>query len=184
MFCFQNKKVFDIFTRALFSLLPGLRRPPTLCLLFATIWPGTQTSSIHCWRRWTRSQTSSMVLWTTRLSQTCPTSMPVSRSVRGEKRSGLICYYQENLRMFGPVARNDRKCVKDWQGEGEFSHINIPRGTLIRLAYHVIHHDHQYWPEPEQFRPERFLKENAADVVPFSFVAFGSGPRQCIGKDR
>ena len=98
------------------------------------------------------------------------------------ERPGLICNYQENLRMFGPVARNDRKCVKDWQGEGEFAHINIPRGTLIRLAYHLIHHDHQYWPEPEQFRPERFLKENAADILPFSFVAFGSGPRQCIGK--
>ena len=84
--------------------------------------------------------------------------------------------------MFGPLARNDRKCVKDWQGEGEFAHINIPRGTLIRLAYHLIHHDQEYWPDPEQFRPERFFKENAAAIVPFSFVAFGSGPRQCIGK--
>ena len=84
--------------------------------------------------------------------------------------------------MFAPIARNDRKCVKDWEGEGEFAHIKIPKGTLVRLAYHVIHHDQQYWPEPEQFRPERFLKENAADIVPFSFVAFGSGPRQCIGK--
>ena len=84
--------------------------------------------------------------------------------------------------MFAPIARNDRKCVKDWEGEGEFAHIKIPKGTLVRLAYHVIHHDQQYWPEPEQFRPERFLKENAADIVPFSFVAFGSGPRQCLGK--
>ena len=84
--------------------------------------------------------------------------------------------------MFGPLARNDRKCVKDWQGEGEFAHINIPRGTLIRLAYHLIHHDQEYWPDPEQFMPERFLKENAADVVPFSFLPFGSGPRQCLGE--
>jgi len=89
---------------------------------------------------------------------------------------------KENLRMFAPIARNDRKCVRDWQGEGEFAHINIPAGTLVRLAYHLIHQDQLYWPEPEQFRPERFFKENAANIVPFSFVAFGSGPRQCLGE--
>ena len=81
-----------------------------------------------------------------------------------------------------PVARNDRKCVKDWQGEGEFAHIKIEAGTFIRFPYHVIHHDPDLWPEPEQFRPERFFKENSANIVPFSFLAFGSGPRQCIGK--
>ena len=75
--------------------------------------------------------------------------------------------------MFGPLARNDRKCVKDWQGEGEFAHINIPRGTLIRLAYHLIHHDQEYWPDPEQFMPERFLKENATDIIPHTYRPFG-----------
>ena len=83
--------------------------------------------------------------------------------------------------MFAPIARNDRKCVKDWEGEGEFAHIKIPAGTLVRLAYHLIHQDELYWPDPEQSRPERFFKENAANIVPFSFVAFGSGPRQCLG---
>jgi len=89
---------------------------------------------------------------------------------------------KENLRMFAPVSRNDRLCVKDWQGEGEFAHIKIQKGTYIGFPYHVIHHDPELWPEPEQFRPERFLKENASSIVPFSFLSFGSGPRKCIGE--
>ena len=52
----------------------------------------------------------------------------------------------------------------------------------INIPVYVIHHNPEYWPEPELFRPERFLKENADRIVPFSWLPFGGGPRACIGE--
>ena len=50
-----------------------------------------------------------------------------------------------------------------------------------------MHYNSKYFPEPEQFRPERFLKsssssEEGSKVVPFSHLPFGVGPRVCIGQ--
>merc|ERR1712130_913039 len=85
---------------------------------------------------------------------------------------------KEALRIFSPVSRNDRMCTKDWQDEGLF----IPKGMLINIPLYVIHHNPEYWPEPELFKPERFLKENADKIVPYSWLPFGAGPRACIGE--
>ena len=67
---------------------------------------------------------------------------------------------------------------------------------LINIPLYVIHHNPEYWPEPELFKPERFssfiivvslcnmfrfLKENADKIVPYSWLPFGAGPRACIG---
>ena len=75
-------------------------------------------------------------------------------------------------------------CIKvvGGEGEGKLAHIKIQKGTFVRFLYHLVHHDPELWLEPERFRSERFLKENVASILPFSFVAFGSGPRQCLGK--
>ena len=42
----------------------------------------------------------------------------------------------------------------------------------------------KYWKEPESFRPERFYEKDTSDYAakhPFAFLAFGGGPRTCIG---
>lgn len=39
----------------------------------------------------------------------------------------------------------------------------------------------EYYPEPETFRPERFLPENKDQLVPYAYLAFGEGSRNCIG---
>ena len=44
------------------------------------------------------------------------------------------------------------------------------------------HHNPDFFPEPEVFRPERFLKENSDQIIPYTFRPFGAGPRICIGK--
>ena len=46
-----------------------------------------------------------------------------------------------------------------------------------------LHRDPEYFPDPEKFYPERFSDENKQKIVPFSYLPFGSGPRNCIGKD-
>lgn len=43
----------------------------------------------------------------------------------------------------------------------------------------MTHMDEQIFPDPSKFDPTRF--ENQASIPPFSFVAFGGGPRTCPG---
>jgi cytochrome P450 len=45
-----------------------------------------------------------------------------------------------------------------------------------------MHYNPKYFPEPEKFIPERFLKSSNTEIVPFSYIPFGGGPRVCIGQ--
>ena len=75
---------------------------------------------------------------------------------------------KEALRIFPPVSRNDRMCTKDWHDEGLFIPKGAPSfdaltvelrntcsGMLINIPLYVIHHNPEFWPEPELFKPER-----------------------------
>eukprot|EP00842_Homolaphlyctis_polyrhiza_P003136 jgi/Hompol1/3823/HPOL_006764-RA len=42
-----------------------------------------------------------------------------------------------------------------------------------------LHRDPAYWPNPETFDPERWL--GGQTIAPGSFLAFGEGPRACLG---
>lgn len=58
----------------------------------------------------------------------------------------------------------------------------IPEGTGISIATWGFHHDPQYFPDPEKFDPERFSEQNKHNIKPFTYMPFGLGPRNCIGK--
>lgn len=55
-------------------------------------------------------------------------------------------------------------------------------GEGIWIPIYAIHHDPQYFPEPKKFDPERFSDDNKSSINPLSFIPFGVGPRNCIGK--
>ena len=66
--------------------------------------------------------------------------------------------------------------------EFEVDGVKIPTGTAVVVPVYAIHHDPRYWPEPESFKPERFHPDVAPDKDDCRFLAFGGGPRTCIGK--
>jgi cytochrome P450 len=54
----------------------------------------------------------------------------------------------------------------------------IPAGTILMVSIYLAHNDPRTYPEPEEFRPERFLAgvpEGAA------WIPFGGGVRRCLG---
>ena len=41
--------------------------------------------------------------------------------------------------------------------------------------------DPKHFPQPDQFQPERFSPENKARITQGTYLAWGSGPRLCLG---
>jgi cytochrome P450 len=54
----------------------------------------------------------------------------------------------------------------------------LPAGSFALVAIAALHYREDLFPEPEEFRPERFL-DGKADT--YSWVPFGGGVRRCIG---
>ena len=54
----------------------------------------------------------------------------------------------------------------------------IPAKTVVMGSIYLTHRDPDIYPEPEQFRPERFLYHQFSA---YEFIPFGSGSRRCIG---
>ena len=51
-------------------------------------------------------------------------------------------------------------------------------GTNIVGCMYLVHHREDLYPEPKQFKPERFLERQFS---PYEFIPFGAGARRCIG---
>jgi len=57
----------------------------------------------------------------------------------------------------------------------------IPAGIVILAAIHVICHDPEVFPDPDQFDPDRFSPEASKMRPNTSFPMFGFGSRRCPG---
>jgi cytochrome P450 len=84
---------------------------------------------------------------------------------------------QEALRLYPPFWMIDRMAVAD----DRVGDIVIPAGSMVIVYVYGAHHARSRWDSPEEFRPERFVKENEKLRAPFTYFPFGGGPRVCIG---
>jgi cytochrome P450 len=60
----------------------------------------------------------------------------------------------------------------------EYGGYQLPAGVGVAVAIEEIHADPSIYPDPDTFRPERFLEKKPG---PFEFLPFGGGHRRCIG---
>jgi len=91
----------------------------------------------------------------------------------------LDMFVNETFRMYPPTVLVDRGCTQDYKIPG--TNVTVKKGEGILIPVYTVHHDERWFPEPEEFDPERFSKENKGNIHPNTFIPFGSGPRGCIG---
>jgi cytochrome P450 len=83
---------------------------------------------------------------------------------------------KEALRLYPPVWSLGRKATKN----GALGSLAVPKGTDLWLCLHRLHRDPRWYPNPEQFSPERWLGNQVQRR--FTYAPFGIGPRVCIGQ--
>ncbi|XGW12359.1 hypothetical protein V3C99_013232 [Haemonchus contortus] len=59
----------------------------------------------------------------------------------------------------------------------------LPKGTVVLPQYGTVHHDSRYFPEPEKFKPERFLDGDGCFKRRPEMNPFGMGKRTCLGEN-
>ena len=85
---------------------------------------------------------------------------------------------REALRLYPPVWFLGREAVITTTVMGQ----PVAPGDIVLTSPYVIHRHPVHWNEPDQFRPERFLKQPAAGPGSHLFMPFGFGPRTCVGR--
>lgn len=68
--------------------------------------------------------------------------------------------------------------VRSLQRDLRIAGWDLPAGTLVGPSPLLVHENPRVWPEPHEFRPERFLDRK---VPPYEWLAFGGGHRRCLG---
>lgn len=90
----------------------------------------------------------------------------------------LEAVVKETLRKNPPLTEILRSSTVD---KYQIKNFTIDKGTLVVIPVYAIHHNPDYYPDPERFNPDRFLPENKHLLVPYTYLSFGQGPRNCVG---
>jgi cytochrome P450 len=84
---------------------------------------------------------------------------------------------QEALRLRPVVALVLRKLLEPLALAGR----ELPAGTLVAPCILLVHRRPDVYPEPDAFRPERFLNGGGRAAQSFAWIPFGGGVRRCLG---
>jgi len=87
--------------------------------------------------------------------------------------------FYEVLRLWPVTCLIRRAATTDYTFES--TGVKVKKGTPIFINVVGIHHDPEYYPNPEVYDPERFSKEAKETRHPYAFLGFGHGPRHCVG---
>lgn len=86
---------------------------------------------------------------------------------------------RETLRKYPPAGELRRISLKPYSFPK--SDKELPAGTLFSIPVHSLHYDPKYYPNPEKFNPDRWSETNKHNLVKYTYLPFGDGPRICIG---
>jgi cytochrome P450 len=119
--------------------------------------------------------TGAGLAWTFELLMRNPEALDRARhdAISGDG-SYLAAAVKEGLRCRPPISLVNRTLRQPWEVAGH----RLPAGTDIAACIYLVHQQPDLYPEPECFRPERFLD---GEPPRFGWLAFGAGIRRCLG---
>ncbi|HLP89167.1 MAG TPA: cytochrome P450 [Nostocaceae cyanobacterium] len=87
----------------------------------------------------------------------------------------LTAVCQETLRIYPILMLTIPRIVQE---PTEILGYNLQPGTFLSPCIYLVHHRSDLYPEPKQFKPERFLERQYS---PYEYLPFGGGHRRCLG---
>ncbi|WCJ22584.1 Cytochrome P450 709B2 [Euphorbia peplus] len=121
--------------------------------------------------------------WQTRLREEvfteCGPSSPNADILARLKLMHMVLL--ETLRLYGPIVEMFKQASKDMK----LGNLTIPKDGWVALPLAKIHRSKEYWGEyADEFNPFRFSNGiSKAAKHPNAFIAFGFGPRACVGQN-
>lgn len=96
-----------------------------------------------------------------------------------EKDPTILSFINEALRLYPPVWNFPRRALRDFKLDNYL----VPQGALIYLNIYSAQRLSAIWgPDANLFRPDRVDAADCSMDKTKAMVAFGEGPRRCIGK--
>jgi cytochrome P450 len=91
----------------------------------------------------------------------------------------LTATVQEILRHRPVLPHAEPRLVKQPIEIGDFTY---QPGTMLAAFAHLVHHDPAIYPQPQAFRPERFIESEGGQAPgTYTWIPFGGGRRRCLG---
>lgn len=90
----------------------------------------------------------------------------------------LAASVKEAMRLYPPIIATFLRRARRDLKLGDY---HIRRGTSLSVMIVTLQRDARWFPEPEAFRPERFLP-GAPEIPRGAFMPFGAGGHVCIGQ--
>merc|ERR550519_2699126 len=85
----------------------------------------------------------------------------------------------ESMRVYPPIPLH----IGRWASqERTICGKTVPQGTGVLAAVWSLHHDPAFWTDPWRFDPDRFAPANRDKIIEMTYMPFGDGPRNCIGR--
>ena len=98
----------------------------------------------------------------------CPTYEEMTRMPLTER------VLRESMRILPASSYSQRICAVPTM----LRNVPLNRGTPVVFSQYVTHHMPELYPDPEVFRPDRWLE---GAVSPYAYLPFGAGAKMCIG---
>jgi cytochrome P450 len=102
----------------------------------------------------------------------------LTEEVRAGEDTYLQATIQETLRLRPVISIVLRKLQEPMELGGRL----LPAGASIVPSIHLVHRRPDIYPEPNEFRPERFIEsEGGRAPGTYTWIPFGGGIRRCLG---